>query len=109
MDRAAAIQQIRENGRELVRPLMKLHQAANALDHAETRDACLAAGLAPGDGFVLLTSRCSYELVEKTAAFGAATLVALAAPTTLAVSRAAALGITLLAPARADFALCFAP
>ena len=43
MDRAAAIQQIRENGRELVRPLMKLHQAANALDHAETRDACLAA------------------------------------------------------------------
>ena len=79
----------------------------NALD--KLIGACLAAGLAPGDGFVLLTSRCSYELVEKTAAFGAATLVALAAPTTLAVSRAAALGITLLAPARADFALCFAP
>jgi FdhD protein len=79
----------------------------NALD--KLIGACLAADQAPDDGFVLLTSRCSYELVEKTAAFGATTLVALAAPTTLAVARAAALGITLLAPARADFALRFTP
>ncbi len=41
MDRTAAIQQIRETGRELVRPLMKLHQAVNALDHQETKDECL--------------------------------------------------------------------
>lgn len=79
----------------------------NALD--KLIGACLAAGEGPGGGFVLLTSRCSYELVEKTAAFGAATLVAMAAPTTLAVERAAGLGITLLAPARADSALAFIP
>ena len=79
----------------------------NALD--KLIGACLAAGRAPGDGFVLLTSRVSYELVEKTAAFGAATLVALAAPTGLAVARAAALGITLLAPARTGGALRFGP
>jgi FdhD protein len=77
----------------------------NALD--KLVGACLRAGHAPADGFVLLTSRCSFEMVEKTAAFGAATVVAISAPTSLAIDRAQALGITLIAVARPDGALRF--
>jgi FdhD protein len=77
----------------------------NALD--KLVGACLRAGMRAEEGFVLLTSRCSFEMVEKTAAFGAATLVAISAPTSLAVERAAALGITLVAGARPDGALRF--
>jgi FdhD protein len=77
----------------------------NALD--KLIGACLRAGMRPTDGFVLLTSRCSFEMVEKTAAFGAATLVAISAPTSLAIERAHALGITLVAGARPDGGLRF--
>ncbi len=55
-----------------------------------------------GAGFVLLTSRCSYELVEKAALAGIALLVTVSAPTALAVDRAAEAGLTLIALARAD-------
>jgi FdhD protein len=58
-------------------------------------------------GFFLITSRCSYEMVEKAAAFGATTLVAVSAPTSLAIERAEALGLTLYAIARADSATQF--
>ena len=53
-------------------------------------------------GFIVITSRCSYEMIEKTAAFGASTLVAISAPTSLAIERAEALGVTLYAVARTD-------
>lgn len=56
--------------------------------------------------FILLTARCSYELVEKTVRAGCATLVTISAPTTLAVERARAAGLTLYALARSDSALC---
>ena len=56
-------------------------------------------------GFVLLSSRCSYELVEKTVRSGAPMLVTISAPTSLAVDRAKAAGLTLLALARHDNAL----
>jgi FdhD protein len=46
-------------------------------------------------------------MVEKTASFGVATLVAVSAPTSLAIERAEALGITLYAIARADGAIQF--
>jgi FdhD protein len=58
---------------------------------------------ARGDqGFFIVTSRCSFELVEKVAAFGAKTLVAISAPTSLALERARALDITLVGIARRD-------
>lgn len=53
-------------------------------------------------GMVLLTSRVSVEMVQKTAAIGAALLVAVSAPTALAVRTAQAAGITLAAIARSD-------
>ena len=54
------------------------------------------------DGMVLLTSRVSVEMVQKTAAIGAPLMVAVSAPTALAVRTADASGITLAAIARSD-------
>jgi FdhD protein len=51
---------------------------------------------------VLVTSRASFEMVEKTAIFGAGTLVSISAPTSLAIERAMALGLTLVCVARRD-------
>src|SRR5882672_7644519 len=53
-----------------------------------------------GSGIVLLTSRISVEMVQKTAILGASILVAVSAPTALAVRVAEACGITLVAIAR---------
>ena len=53
-------------------------------------------------GMVLLTSRVSVEMVQKTAAIGAPLIVAVSAPTALAVRTAEAAGITLAAIARGD-------
>ncbi len=55
-----------------------------------------------GDGAVLLTSRVSIEMVQKTARMGALLLVAISAPTALAVRAAESCGITLLGIARGD-------
>jgi FdhD protein len=54
------------------------------------------------EGMVLLTSRVSVEMVQKTATIGAPLMVAVSAPTALAVRTADAAGITLAAIARAD-------
>jgi FdhD protein len=72
----------------------------NALDK-------LAGAMAAGDhraigGFVLVTSRCSFEMVEKTVRMGCSILVAVSAPTDLAIRRAEESGLTLVALARAD-------
>lgn len=77
----------------------------NALD--KLIGAACRAGTDPGGGFVLVTSRCSFELVEKVAAFGARTLVAISAPTSLALDRARALDITLVCLARRDSMMVF--
>jgi len=53
-------------------------------------------------GFALLTSRCSFELVEKAALSGIPLLVTVSAPTDLAVKRAEEAGLTLIALARSD-------
>ena len=55
-----------------------------------------------GEGLVLLTSRVSVEMVQKAAAMGAAVVVAVSAPTALAVRMADSAGITLVAVARHD-------
>jgi FdhD protein len=72
----------------------------NALD--KLAGALAQQGVAANDGVVLLTSRVSVEMVQKTAAMGAPVMVAVSAPTALAVRMADAAGITLAAIARAD-------
>jgi FdhD protein len=72
----------------------------NALD--KLIGAMVAANTNMADGFVLLSARCSFELVEKTVRAGAPMLVTISAPTSLAVERAKAAGLTLLALARSD-------
>lgn len=62
-------------------------------------------GVCAKDGFFLLSARCSYELVEKTVRAGCPMLVTISAPTSLAVERALAAGLTLVALARSDSAL----
>jgi FdhD protein len=58
-------------------------------------------------GFALLTSRCSYELVQKAILAGIAALVTVSAPTELAVEIARAANLTLIALARNDSFLIF--
>ena len=62
----------------------------------------LRQGLATREGFALLTSRCSFELVEKAALAGVRLLVTISAPTALAIERAQSCGLTLIALARSD-------
>src|SRR5205085_3764815 len=73
------------------------HNALDKLIGAVSLDGVCAAG-----GAVLLTSRVSVEMVQKTAVLGAPILVAVSAPTALAVRTAEAAGITLVAIARQD-------
>ncbi len=61
-----------------------------------------ARGRGASEGFVLVTSRCSFEMVEKTVRMGCSILVAVSAPTDLAIRRAEESGLTLVALARAD-------
>ena len=61
----------------------------------------------PTGGFVLITSRCSFEMVEKAAVFGARAVVAISAPTSLAIERAQLHDMTLVAIARRDNAMIF--
>ncbi|RYC30901.1 formate dehydrogenase accessory sulfurtransferase FdhD [Lichenibacterium minor] len=77
----------------------------NALD--KLIGACLRAGRNPGSGFVVVTSRASFEMVEKAATFGCRTLVAISAPTALAIDRARALDVTLAGIARRDSVTLF--
>jgi FdhD protein len=53
-------------------------------------------------GYMLITSRASYEMVQKCATVGVSLLVALSAPTAFAVRLAQRCGLTLVAFARAD-------
>jgi FdhD protein len=72
----------------------------NALD--KLVGALARAGADPAEGFIIVTSRCSYELVEKTVRAGCPLLVAISAPTNLAVRRARAAGLDLAVVARDD-------
>lgn len=72
----------------------------NALD--KLAGALVRSGLAGQPGFIVLTSRLSVELVQKAAAMGMPMLVAISAPTALAVRTAEAAGMTLVAVARRD-------
>lgn len=61
-----------------------------------------------GEGFCLLTSRCSYEMVQKASLAGIRTLVSISAPTDLALRMAQKAGMTIVAIARPDSQILFA-
>ncbi|MGF6276200.1 FdhD protein [Massilia sp. UYP11] len=60
------------------------------------------------DGFCLITSRASVEMVQKAATVGIGALVAISAPTALAVRTALGCGLTLVAFARGDDFVAYA-
>ena len=72
----------------------------NALD--KLAGALARKSIAASEGAVLLTSRVSVEMVQKTASIGASLIVSVSAPTALAIRMAERAGITLAAIARAD-------
>jgi FdhD protein len=72
----------------------------NALD--KLSGALARASVVAGEGIILLTSRISVEMVQKSAAIGVAVMVSVSAPTALAVRVADAACITLVAIARTD-------
>ena len=53
-------------------------------------------------GFLLITSRASFEMVQKAAFIGITILIAISAPTGLAVRLAEEVGLTLIGFARTD-------
>jgi formate dehydrogenase accessory protein FdhD len=71
----------------------------NALD--KVIGALLRAGTDPTRGYIIITSRGSYEMVQKTATVGIGLLVAVSAPTGLAIRLAEDAGVTLIGFARA--------
>lgn len=72
----------------------------NALDKLVGDLVCR--GAVGATGFVVVTSRVSVEMVQKTALLGASIIVAISAPTALAIRSADRAGITLVAIARDD-------
>jgi FdhD protein len=72
----------------------------NALD--KLAGALAQENMVTSEGMVLLTSRVSVEMVQKTAGIGSPLMVSVSAPTALAVRMADAAGITLAAIARSD-------
>jgi FdhD protein len=77
----------------------------NALD--KVIGAMARARVRPGDGFLLITSRVSFEMAQKAAVAGVAALVGMSAPTLAAVDLADQAGMTLLAFARGQDFVCY--
>ena len=75
----------------------------NALD--KLIGAMARGGRSLASGFVLSTARCSYEIVEKAVRAGATALVTMSLPTSMAVDRAQAAGLSLWVLARGDSVL----
>jgi FdhD protein len=78
----------------------------NALD--KLVGAALRGGYNFSEGFCLITSRCSYEMVQKAVAAHIPALVAISAPTALAIRTAQAAGLTLVTLDRSGGHLVYA-
>jgi FdhD protein len=61
----------------------------------------------PQDGFLLITSRVSFEMAQKASLAGVSALVGMSAPTLAAVRLADRAGMTLLAFARGSDFVCY--
>jgi FdhD protein len=72
----------------------------NALD--KLIGAALRQGVDFGAGFCVVTSRCGYDMIQKSTAVGISILVAVSAPTGLALRKAQEAGLTLVAQERSD-------
>ncbi len=73
------------------------HNAVDKLLGARARAAL--AGEAFPDGFLMVSSRCSFEIVEKAARHGVGALLSISAPTALALDKAEEAGLRLYARA----------
>ena len=64
--------------------------------------ALVRAGIDCSEGYFIITSRASFEMVQKAAMVGVSLVAAVSAPTALAIEVADKTGVTLVGFARAD-------